>query len=100
MTLIKIGMHQISCIFLTYLATLCHFPMLTMYMHAAIHCFMYVTICMLHVCCGGCLMLICIMSLCICCSTICSFGTIFSELVQNILNWYNFKCTGLFLSTV
>ena len=36
-----------------------------------------------------------------CCSTICSFGTIFSELVQNILNWYNnFNCTGLFLSTV
>ena len=24
----------------------------------------------------------------------------FSELVQNILNWYNFNCTGLFLSTV
>ena len=45
---------------------------------------------------------------CICCSTICSFGTIFSELVQNIiielvqniLNCYNFNCTGLFLSTV
>ena len=28
-----------------------------------------------------------------CCSKICSFGTIFSELVQNILNWYNnFNC--------
>ena len=31
---------------------------------------------------------------CICCSTI------FSELVQNTLNWYNCNCTGLFLSTV
>ena len=40
------------------------------------------------------------MCTCICCSTICSFGTIFSELVQNILNWYNFNCTSLFLSTV
>ena len=37
---------------------------------------------------------------CICCSTIFSFSTIFSELVQNILNWYNCNCTGLFLSTV
>ena len=26
---------------------------------------------------------------CRCCSTIFSFGTIFSELVQNTLNWYN-----------
>ena len=37
---------------------------------------------------------------CICCSTIFSFSTIFSELVQNTLNWYNCNCTGLFLSTV
>ena len=29
-----------------------------------------------------------------------SFSTIFSELVQNTLNWYNCNCTGLFLSTV
>ena len=36
----------------------------------------------------------------ICCSTIFSFSTIFSELVQNTLNWYNCNCTGLFLSTV
>ena len=36
----------------------------------------------------------------ICCSTIFPFSTIFSELVQNTLNWYNFNCTGLFLSTV
>ena len=27
-------------------------------------------------------------------------STIFSELVQNILNWYSCNCTGLFLSTV
>ena len=33
----------------------------------------------------------------ICCSTIFSFSTIFSELVQNTLNWYNCNCTGLFL---
>ena len=37
---------------------------------------------------------------CICCSTIFSFSTIVSELVQNTLNWYNCNCTGLFLSTV
>ena len=36
----------------------------------------------------------------ICCSTIFSFGTNFSELVQNTLNWYNCNCTGLFLLTV
>ena len=29
-----------------------------------------------------------------------SAGTEYIELVQNSLNWYNFNCTGLFLSTV
>ena len=39
-------------------------------------------------------------SLSICCSTIFSFGTIFSELVQNILNWYKIFCTSLIYSVL
>ena len=33
-------------------------------------------------------------SWCRCCSSICTLVQFVFELVQNILNWFNFNCTG------